>query len=72
MRLTYSGPVYFAPAWRGIYRNDLERIQTWDEAVASSAAVSTTWRELGYDLLDLPLASVAERADFVEETLSRA
>jgi predicted ATPase len=60
-QLRYAGPVLRAPAWQDIYAQDAERIQTWDEAAASDAAVTAAWRRYGYDVVDLPLAPVSER-----------
>lgn len=65
----YNGPVFRAPPWREIYTPDEERIQDWDEAVASDAAVSLAWAHYGYQLIDLPMASVSERVDFVRSYL---
>ena len=63
--LRYEGPIFRAPPWPEIYRSDEQRIQTWAEAVASDAAVIAAWREYGYEPIDLPFASVAERVAFV-------
>ena len=68
-RLRYAGPILRAPAWRDIYRQDAERIQTWDEAVASDEAVTAAWRRYGYDPIDLALESVAERLRFLRNLL---
>ncbi|RJX65504.1 hypothetical protein D6858_14380 [Tsuneonella suprasediminis] len=65
----YSGPIFRAPPWQEIYRSDEERIQDWAEAQASDGAVCAAWRNYGYDLIDLPFVSPAERADFVIERL---
>lgn len=59
--LRYDGAVLRAPAWREIYRTDSERIQDWDQAVESDRAVTAAWRHYGYDVEDLPFASVDER-----------
>ncbi len=67
--LRYEGPIFRAPAWRAIYQQDALRIQTWGEAVASDEAVNVGWRSLGYEVIDLPFASVEERVDFVIERL---
>lgn len=61
--------VFRARAWRGIYRQDSERIQTFAQASESDREVSGAWRELGYDLVELPFASVEERVGFVEAHL---
>ncbi|QDH33432.1 AAA family ATPase [Porphyrobacter sp. YT40] len=63
--LRYDGPIFRAPAWPAIYRQDAERIQDFAEAVASDRAVSAAWRRYGYSVVDLPLASVADRLAFI-------
>jgi predicted ATPase len=61
----YEGVVLRAPAWRDIYQPDAQRIQDWEGAVASDKAVSAAWKRYGYVVEDLPLASVAQRVDFL-------
>ncbi|WP_309623910.1 AAA family ATPase [Novosphingobium sp.] len=63
--LRYSGPILRAPAWAEIYVQDAERIQDWDQAVASDEAVTAAWLRYGYDVIDLPLVPVAKRLEFV-------
>jgi predicted ATPase len=50
--LRYSGPILRAPAWAAIYVQDKERIQDWDQAVASDEAVTEAWRRYGYEVAD--------------------
>jgi predicted ATPase len=61
----YEGPVFHAPPWREIYTPDEERVQDWEQAVASDAAVVAAWKHYGYRLVELPMAPTAERAAFV-------
>ena len=68
--LRYEGPVFRSPPWKAIYRPDAERIQDWEGALASDAAVTTAWRESGYHLIDSPRATVADRAAFVVARLT--
>ena len=63
--LRYSGPILRAPAWAEIYVQDAERIQDWDQAVASDEAVTAAWLRYGYDVIALPLVPVAKRLEFV-------
>ena len=58
-----------APPWAGIYVQDAERIQDWQQAVASDAAVTAAWRRYGYAVTDLPFAPVDERLAFVRRLL---
>lgn len=67
--LRYSGPIFRAPPWRAIYSTDEERIQSWEQAMASDLAVCDAWRKYGYDLVDLPLALVTDRVQFVRDEL---
>ena len=61
----YAPTVFLAPPWPGIYRNDSERKQSLEEALATYEAVRVACNEAGYDLVELPLVSVAERVAFV-------
>ncbi len=67
--LRYSGPILRAPAWAAIYVQDHERIQNWEQAVASDEAVTAAWRRYGYQVADLPLAGVQERLEFLRGQL---
>lgn len=67
--LRYTGPILRAPAWAEIYVQDAERIQDWDQAVASDEAVTSAWRRYGYPVIDLPLVGVGERLSFVTSQL---
>ncbi|MFM5924903.1 MAG: AAA family ATPase [Novosphingobium sp.] len=66
----YTGPILRAPAWAAIYAQDAERIQDWEQAVASDKAVTAAWKRYGYAVTDLPLASVAERLTALVRSLT--
>ena len=66
----YDGPIFHAPAWAEIYRQDAERIQSWGGAVASDEAVVAAWRDYSYSPIALPLASPDARARFVCKRLT--
>lgn len=65
----YAGPILRAPAWAAIYAQDAERIQDWEQAVASDEAVTAAWKRFGYEPVDLPFVPVGERLDFLRESL---
>ncbi len=67
--LRYHGPILRAPAWAAIYAQDAERIQDWEQAVASDEAVTAAWKRYGYDPVDLPFVPVEERLRFLSERL---
>ena len=65
----FDAPVLHASAWRDIYRQDDERIQTWEEAQESDRQNVRAWQDYGYAPVTLPLVNVGGRADWVEALL---
>ncbi len=65
----YGQPVFLAPAWEAIYRNDAERRQGFAEAQRTATVMAEVYRELGYRVVQLPLAGLEERAAFVLDAL---
>jgi len=66
----YASRVFIAPPWPAIFEQDTERKQTPAEAEATFHAMVDTYSGLGYELVTLPLAAVAERAKFVLERIA--
>lgn len=71
-RFRYAPLVFAAPPWEAIYEPDGERIQTFSEAVESHDRVTAAYADAGYEIVSLPLAGVAARADFVLEKMRAA
>jgi predicted ATPase len=61
----YADPVFVAPPWREIYVHDAERKHGWELAVATHDEVRAVYVELGYRVVDLPLADIDARVRFV-------
>lgn len=61
----YNGRVFVAPPWPEIYANDAERRQTWQEAERTYRMMAEVYPAYGYELVELPRASVTERVAFV-------
>ncbi|USD42841.1 ATP-binding protein [Vibrio sp. SCSIO 43135] len=68
--LKYHNEVFVFPPWEAIYRNDLERKQSFREAVETYDHITRAYEEYGYDLIEVPKVSVEERAEFVLSSLS--
>ncbi|MFK8397144.1 ATP-binding protein [Pseudomonas sp. BGr12] len=68
----YGQTAFLAPAWEAIYRNDAERRQDFIEARRTAAMMAQVYEALGYRVVQLPLASLEERAAFVLEVLGTA
>lgn len=67
----YAPRIFVAPHWPAIYAQDRERKQSMEEAEATCRAVTDVYRRLGYEMVALPLASVAARVAFVRAALKR-
>lgn len=63
----YHRHVFIAPPWREIFTQDTERKQDFGEAVRTYETLAETYTSLGYELIVLPLASVASRLQFVRD-----
>jgi predicted ATPase len=65
----YAPVVFAAPPWPEIYVNDAERKQDFAEAIATYDLALASYRETGYEIVELPRLSVAERVAFVLGTI---
>jgi predicted ATPase len=61
----YNRRVFIAPPWPEIFRRDRERRQSLDEAERTYEAAAAIYGDLGYELIELPRLSVAERLRFI-------
>lgn len=61
----YNHRVFALPPWLEIFGQDAERKQDFAEAVRTFEAVTGAYRELGYDLIEVPRVPVEERVEFV-------
>lgn len=69
-RHRYHRRIFLAPPWPEIYAGDPERRHGFDAAVAEYERLAAAYPALGYEVVVLPKAPVAERADFVLARLS--
>ena len=67
----YAPQVFITPPWPGIFENDDIRCESFDEAVRIHQAVLDTYSELDYQLIELPLVPVNQRADYILQTLKK-
>lgn len=65
----YNPRVFLAPFWPAIYAHDPERLQPAALARRQGEVLAALYRDLGYRLVELPLAPVAERVRFVQAEL---
>ena len=65
----YHRRVFMTPPWREIYLGDPERRHGFDDAAAEYERLVEAYPSLGYEIVTLPRAAVAARADFVMRAL---
>ena len=63
--LTYNNKVFIVSPWKEIYRTDIERKQTYEEAVKVYENIVKVYTEYGRELVEVPKMGVLERAAFV-------
>ena len=67
--LRYHRRVFIAPPWAEIFGQDAERRQDFDEAERTFAAMAAVYPSYGYELVELPKATLVERVAFVLDQL---
>jgi len=70
-RYRYAPKVYVVPPWRELFVVDVERRHSFEEAQAEYESLLDDYPAAGYDVVIIPKGTVRERADFLEEQLSR-
>jgi predicted ATPase len=65
----FYNSVFFAPPWRKHFSQDRERQSSWEDALEETHALKRAFAELRFSLVELPMVSVAKRADFVLKSL---
>ncbi|HWK64368.1 MAG TPA: AAA family ATPase [Rhizobiaceae bacterium] len=63
----YNPKVFLLPPWPEIFAQDSERKQSLEEAERTFDAVAQAYADCGYELVEVPRASVADRCRFVLE-----
>jgi len=63
--LNYHKTVFITPPWEAIYHKDPERREDFREAVKVHKSLEATYASLGYELVAVPMGSIAQRCDFV-------
>jgi predicted ATPase len=61
----YNRRAFVAPPWAEIFQQDRERKQNFDEAKRTHHAMVATYTDLGYQLVEIPRASVEARVRFI-------
>jgi predicted ATPase len=65
----YASNVFVAPPWPEIFVNDPIRTETFDEALQIHEFVLETYRNLNYQIIELPLLPVDQRVNYLLHNL---
>lgn len=65
----YNKKVFLLCPWEEIYQTDDERKMTFEQICGFHSLICQAYETLGYELAELPFASVQQRADFITKQL---
>ncbi|MDH4117262.1 MAG: AAA family ATPase [Acidimicrobiia bacterium] len=66
----YADPVFLLTPWEEIYKTDDMRQATYSMIAGFHDLLVTVYSDLGYQLVEVPQADIAERAEFVKDLIS--
>ncbi|WP_237483544.1 AAA family ATPase [Vibrio hippocampi] len=67
----YQNQVFFCKPEPEIYVSDEVRPYPYEQALEIHHSLLQTYQKLGYQIVDVPLLSIAERAEFVLEAINK-
>ena len=68
--IRYADKVFWFPAWKDIYVNDDERTLDFDGAAAFGERIRAAYLASGYELIEMPQASIVQRAGFIRSKMT--
>jgi len=64
-RYKYDSKIFITPPWEAIFQRDNERKEDFVAAIKVHKCLESIYTNLGYDLIAVPMGSIAWRAEFV-------
>jgi len=61
--------IFLLPPWEAIYKSDNERFETFEEAVKIHDALKHVYKNLDYNITEVPFGSIEKRTDFIINNL---
>ena len=61
--------VFILRPWKDIFVNDNERYESFEESVQIDKYIYKTYKNLKYNIIEIPNMSITERKDFVINTI---
>ena len=65
----YNHKVFWFKGWNDIYKTDDERKMNFQQAADFGERAREIYRELGYDLIQVPRLSIDQRAEFIYDQI---
>lgn len=66
----YGKRAFLIPPWEALFEADMERRHGFEEALEEYEYLSEFYPRHGYELIEVPKAEVASRADFIEREIA--
>jgi len=63
--------VFFTPLWKEIYKTDLQRPESYNETIIISRLIRETYKQLGFEIIDLFKENIEKRYKFVDTIIKR-
>ncbi|WP_298262269.1 ATP-binding protein [uncultured Lutibacter sp.] len=57
--------IFLMPPWEDIYISDNERYENFEQALAIHNHLERTYKELNYNIIEVPTGTVTKRTDFI-------
>ncbi|MGU3374820.1 AAA family ATPase [Chryseobacterium sp. M5A1_1a] len=67
--MPYNKNVFILPPWKEIYENDLERKQTWEEAIHTFENMKEIYLQHEYNIIEVPKLTPEQRVRFILDTI---
>ena len=61
----YTNKIFITPPWEAIFQRDNERKEDFIAAIKVHKCLESIYSDLGYELIAVPMGSIAWRAEFV-------
>jgi predicted ATPase len=66
----YHDTIFLMPPWKEIYITDNERYESFEQSLAIHNHLNLAYKDLNYNIVEVPFGSADERADFILKTIN--
>lgn len=70
--LNYHKVVFITPPWREIFKNDMERMESFQKLVSLHQSLISTYKAYGYAVIEIPKDTIENRVQFILKALDQA